>query len=174
MNYVIVVLGILLAAAGCLSIYDGYEIIQVERGWTEVIAGSTALTGGIVTIALWSILRRLQRLTDLYEAAVRPPAAPDVVPVEPRPIVSTPAMVEPRRLVATPATHEANATTRRDVPPQPFQPVDLDEVPQASPEPAYVPALEPAFAESVRRGRKPSHRRDAAARAAFSRRSFAR
>ena len=60
MSYVVFVLGILLTAAGGLSIYDGFDIIQLERGWTEVIAGTTAIAGGIMTMALGLILRRLE------------------------------------------------------------------------------------------------------------------
>jgi len=80
MNYIIFGLGSLLAAAGCLSIYAGYDIIEVERGWTEVISGTTALAGGIVTIALSTILWRLKVLCGLYEASTHnlpapPPAA---------------------------------------------------------------------------------------------------
>jgi hypothetical protein len=70
MNYVVFGLGLLLSAAGSLSIYAGYDIIQVERGWTEVIAGTTALSGGIVTISLGLILGRLQSLFRLFEAGL--------------------------------------------------------------------------------------------------------
>jgi hypothetical protein len=75
MNYIVLGLGILLAGAGCLSVFAGYDIIEVERGWTEVIAGATALSGGVVTIALSLILRRLKLLSDLY-ASMQPVQVP--------------------------------------------------------------------------------------------------
>ncbi len=81
MHYIIFGLGILLACAGCLSIYAGYDIVEIERGWTEVIAGTTLFTGGVVTIALGTILRRLKSLSDLYSAA-QPLTVPDSVSVK--------------------------------------------------------------------------------------------
>jgi len=62
MTYVPLVLGILLALAGCLSIISGYDIITIERGWTEVIAGTTAATGGVISICLWFVLRQIYHL----------------------------------------------------------------------------------------------------------------
>jgi hypothetical protein len=43
------------------------EPSRVERGWTSVIAGSTALSCGIVTIALGIILHRLSGLHSLLK-----------------------------------------------------------------------------------------------------------
>ncbi len=62
MTYLILALGALLALCGALAILAGYPVIQIERGWAGVIAGATALSCGIVTVALGLIL---QRLTDL-------------------------------------------------------------------------------------------------------------
>ncbi len=174
MPSIVLVLGVLLPAAGCLSLYDGYGIIQVERGWAEFIAGATALSGGIVTIALWSILRRLQRLTALYEAALKPAALQDAIAAVPlaEPLVTEPlaapsAATRPAERHPALAFVEANAITLHDVPPQPYVAADLhaaqptheelqpasEELPELYPEPAqepvYVPALEPAFAESI-------------------------
>ncbi len=83
MSYVVLALGVLLTAAGGLSIYEGSDIIQLERGWTEVIAGTTAVAGGVVTMALGLILRRLKILSDLYATAGQPLQAPSPVAVEP-------------------------------------------------------------------------------------------
>jgi hypothetical protein len=62
MSYLVLALGTLLALCGAFAISAGYGIIQVERGWAGVIAGATALSGGIVTIALGFILRSLSGL----------------------------------------------------------------------------------------------------------------
>lgn len=59
MAYLVLALGALLSVGGALSIFQGAGIVQVERGWTGVIAGATSLTGGIITIALGLILRAL-------------------------------------------------------------------------------------------------------------------
>jgi hypothetical protein len=62
MSYLVLALGALLALCGAFAISAGYGIIQVERGWAGVIAGATALSGGIVTIALAFILHSLSGL----------------------------------------------------------------------------------------------------------------
>ena len=67
MSYLVLALGTLLSLSGAFAIYAGYGIIQVERGWAGVIAGATALSGGIVTIALGFILHSLSGLHALLK-----------------------------------------------------------------------------------------------------------
>ncbi len=67
MSYVVLALGVLLSLCGAIAISESYGIIQVERGWAGVIAGATALSGGIVTIALGFILYRLSGLHALLK-----------------------------------------------------------------------------------------------------------
>ncbi|QBR72500.1 hypothetical protein CU048_15755 [Beijerinckiaceae bacterium] len=62
MSYLILGLGTLLSLGGAWVIIASYGIIQVERGWAGVIAGTMALSCGIVTIALALILHRLSGL----------------------------------------------------------------------------------------------------------------
>jgi len=113
MNYVVLGIGALLTAAGALSIYSGYDIIQVERGWTEVIAGTTAVSGGIITISLALILGRLQTLCSLYEASplrLADAHKPDVEPpltLSPFPLTASPDMAAPEPEGA-PLDHDAN------------------------------------------------------------------
>jgi hypothetical protein len=126
MSFVVFGLGALLALAGGLSIYDGYGIVQLERGWSEVIAGATALTGGIVTIALALILRRLQALCDLYRAFPRQFIAPDNAAVEP-------SMVPAIAVVAPPPLEQDDFGLKAEKPLQTF--------PQSAP--AARPAARP-------------------------------
>jgi hypothetical protein len=74
MSYTVFALGALLSLCGALAIHAGYGIIQVERGWAEVISGSIAFSCGIVTIALGCILYRLTSLQALLKA--KPSAFP--------------------------------------------------------------------------------------------------
>jgi hypothetical protein len=67
MKYVLLIFGIVLVIGGGLSIYTGYDIIEVERGWTSVIAGTTAATGGVIIIGLALVLRSLDRLRAALE-----------------------------------------------------------------------------------------------------------
>lgn len=81
MKYVLLIFGIALVFAGAVSIYSGYGIIEVERGWASVIAGATGLTGGIITISLAWILGSLDRLRAALET--RQPAEAFDLPVAP-------------------------------------------------------------------------------------------
>jgi hypothetical protein len=67
MSYLVFALGALLSLCGAFAVAAGYGIIQVERGWAGVIAGATALSGGIVTIALGFILHSLSGLHALLK-----------------------------------------------------------------------------------------------------------
>lgn len=68
MAYIVLALGAFLSIGGALSIFHGAGIVEIERGWTGVIAGATALTGGIVTIALGLILKTLLDLRPILAA----------------------------------------------------------------------------------------------------------
>jgi hypothetical protein len=68
MSYLVLGLGAFLWLCGTIAIYTGYGIIEVERGWASVIAGSMAFSCGIVTIALGLILHRLTRLHAILKA----------------------------------------------------------------------------------------------------------
>ena len=41
---------------------SGWDIIQVERGWSLFIAGATVLAGGSVVIALGQVVFRLDEI----------------------------------------------------------------------------------------------------------------
>src|SRR5262249_6072619 len=57
--YLVLAVGAILALGGAVALFTSYGIILVERGWAGVIAGTTALASGVVTIALGLILHRL-------------------------------------------------------------------------------------------------------------------
>ncbi len=62
MRWLIFALGVALALGGAASIVSGVPYIRIESGWTEVIAGTTALSGGIVTLGLGAVLSALRSL----------------------------------------------------------------------------------------------------------------
>jgi len=62
MSYLVYALGAFLSLCGAIAFYSGYGIIEVERGWAMVIAGSVAFSAGLVIIVLGLILRELSRL----------------------------------------------------------------------------------------------------------------
>ncbi|PNG26555.1 hypothetical protein [Methylocella silvestris] len=131
MSYVIFAAGLLLAVCGAASISFGYGIINVERGWASVIGGASALSGGLITMALAVIVHNLSRLRALIKAqgdgAVA--AAPAAV------------LEAPEELPAQPFARETPGTDSADADAAPAQSrVDEDHVTLVIPGPACAPA----------------------------------
>lgn len=76
MKYVLFAVGLLLIFVGSYSVYSGSAIIEVERGWSSVIAGTTATVGGVLIVGLAWLIRSIEQLrAQLNAAAVAPGAA---------------------------------------------------------------------------------------------------
>jgi len=67
MSFLVFVLGMLLSFGGAAALYSGYANVEVVRGWTAVIAGTTALSAGVMTISISFVLRCLTRLQSFLE-----------------------------------------------------------------------------------------------------------
>jgi len=74
MKYALFGLGMVLIVVGGYFLYSGSNIIEVERGWSSVIAGTTALTGGIITLGLAGVVQSLEELKRHLDGA---PARPE-------------------------------------------------------------------------------------------------
>ena len=68
MKYALFALGLLLLLIGAYSVYFGSGIIEVERGWSSVIAGTTAFVGGILIIGVAWIIKTLEQIGALLHA----------------------------------------------------------------------------------------------------------
>lgn len=68
---VVFAVGFVLAGVGFWWLWTGLDIVQVERGWSAVIGGSTMLSAGLVIIAISAVLVRLGDIA----AGFTPPAA---------------------------------------------------------------------------------------------------
>lgn len=68
-------LGLLLMLFGLYGMWAGWEQILIERGWSQFIAGATAVSGGAVTMALGRVVNLLGRLSAQLEEKAREPAA---------------------------------------------------------------------------------------------------
>lgn len=80
-------LGLVLFGGGLYAIYDGWPYLVLERGFTEVIIGSIAATGGLIMLSLAWVLKQIKTLrTELAEAAEARASTP--APIE----VVTPAV----------------------------------------------------------------------------------
>ncbi len=116
MNYIPLVLGLLLCIAGSISIISGYDIVTIERGWTEVIAGTTALTGGVIALSLWVVLRQLSALAKLYQGPSIAEHALDIFDVAAAPPADF-GFAHPANVAAeTPLTSALNPTPPLDTP----------------------------------------------------------
>ncbi|MGJ0393804.1 MAG: hypothetical protein ACR650_13855 [Methylocystis sp.] len=69
--------GFLLACGGVYAMWTGWDMILVERGWSLFIAGSVALSGGVVTLALGRVVAHLARLGVGREVGPVAPVAPN-------------------------------------------------------------------------------------------------
>ncbi len=171
MKYVLLTLAALLAILGGWSIYSGYPIIDLERGWASVISGTVALTGGIITLALAFVLASLDRLRqtliaqetctsvaaqpDLPAAPSPPPAMAPAAPLfgkreqEPRPFELL------RKPVVETAPPEEEPAA--DTPPMPFEeagPLEPSAPEPEMPEPKPFSRVASAFTSAATKARE--------------------
>jgi hypothetical protein len=82
--------GLALSVAGGGGMFQGWETIQLERGWSLFIGGAALLAGGAIVIALGQIIARLDALlaqriesadgASKAEATEAPPQTPEQAP----------------------------------------------------------------------------------------------
>jgi hypothetical protein len=104
-------LGLAFLIWGPLAMSEGWDKIQIERGWSLFIAGAVAASGGVVALALAAVLSRLDHAitmaspraaaapngrdwmekAEIAEAAEPPPAT---LPFRPRPVITEPIEVD--------------------------------------------------------------------------------
>jgi hypothetical protein len=113
-NAAVFALGVVLILGGAWGIAHGAGYTQLEWGWTSVISGTVAATGGVLALALGFVLHRLDALQiALLNAGARPAIAPaeevpSMLAEPPPPPVSEPAVAPmPLGLQSTPAAPPA-------------------------------------------------------------------
>jgi hypothetical protein len=74
-RWAVVAAGLALAIWGPTAMWQGWETIQIERGWSLFIAGAVAISGGIVTLALGAVLSRLDHAIRVSERQAEQEAA---------------------------------------------------------------------------------------------------
>ncbi len=81
MKYALLAVGLLLLFIGSYFVYSGVAIIEVERGWTSVIAGTTAAVGGVLVLGIAWVIRSLEQLHALLRTnATNAATAPGLQP----------------------------------------------------------------------------------------------
>lgn len=66
MTWLLLVLGLLLMALGSAFLYNGFGLIEIERGAAQTSAGASLLAGGVVTLGLSVILMQLQEALTIF------------------------------------------------------------------------------------------------------------
>jgi hypothetical protein len=112
MSIMLSLLGIVIAAVGIAAIGFGIPINEFTLGTTLIVAGVSALTGGLVLIGLAAVVAELRRLGEAVRAriAIRSEARPVEAPeVEPTPSTM---VVPPAPMVAVAARPPQTASPR--------------------------------------------------------------
>lgn len=100
---IFVLLGLALLGGGIAAIVDGWPYLVLERGFTQVIIGTVAATGGVILLALSRVLVELRRVkASLADIATLRPASP--------PADEAVAFAEKDRSEGVPAQADAQAT----------------------------------------------------------------
>ena len=79
MKYALLVLGLLLIVAGGSFFFASSHASDAGHGWASLIAGTTAVSGGIITLALAGVIKSLDDLNALLANAA---ALPQVATAE--------------------------------------------------------------------------------------------
>ena len=58
-------LGFVLFACGILAMISGWDIVQVERGWSLFLGGASLVAGGVVVVALGQVIARLDEIVTI-------------------------------------------------------------------------------------------------------------
>jgi hypothetical protein len=150
MSVTLLILGIVVAAAGIATIGFGSTISEFSLGTTSIIAGTTALTGGLILIGLSAVVTELGRVAEALRGRAMPrPAARPAEAAEPAgpaaPVIAAaaPAIAPPVAVAAAPA---APASARPPQPPPniPMAPRPRPEAPSREVRPAEQPYPAPA------------------------------
>jgi hypothetical protein len=148
------ILGIVVAAAGIATIGFGIPINEFSLGTTLIIAGTTALTGGLVLIGLSAVVTELARVAEGLKtrAAARPAAAKPADVQEPALIPTShtaqpPLPQAPPPVPVAPLPPAAVASPRQ--PQQPAPARQMPELPAAQARPAehYAAPVNPSAVE---------------------------
>src|SRR5262245_26528469 len=113
MSVILSLLGIVLAAVGIAAIGFGIPINEFTLGTTLIVAGVSALTGGLILIGLAAVVAELGRLAEAVRTriAARPAARPAEAPDAVEPAASTTAVL-PAPVVAVGARSPQTAFPR--------------------------------------------------------------
>jgi hypothetical protein len=112
MSFVLFVLGLVASAAGVLMVGFGIPINEFSLGNTLIMAGTTALAGGLIVLGLAVISRQLGKIADLLGRADRPVEIHEAAPAS--------------RMAPRPAPSPEPPARAPSFPERPFTPAPMD------------------------------------------------
>src|SRR5499425_804721 len=140
MSVILSLLGIAVAAAGVAAVGFGIPINEFTLGTTLIVAGVSALTGGLVLLGLAAVVAELGRLRETMRTrlAIRPTARSGEPPEFVQP------MTVPASLTTSAPTVRARPVQAHSAPPKPeaLQVPPVDAHVATGPSPAEVSATE--------------------------------
>lgn len=151
MKYALFVLGMILIVVGGYFLFSGSNIIEVERGWASVISGTTALTGGVITLGLAGIVKSLEDLRHHWETGIVRPGVGVGDEETPVPAVAPAEVPVARDFSPVPSKAEAISPFETEMAPEepPLPPApEIIPNPLPNPAPKERPRLTPQFNRS--------------------------
>ncbi len=155
-DWLALVLGLALALFGARWMWTGWDIVQAERGWASLIAGSVMLSGGLIVAMLaWTVMRlagapagRREAPAQIAEPVDQP--APSLAPARPK-MPAAPVLAGAGAIAATAA---AGAALAHEAPP-PAAPLEDEFKSELAPEgviepPPLPPVAPPTVGELLR------------------------
>jgi len=162
MSVILLILGIVVAAAGIAAVGFGIPINEFTLGTTLIITGTTALTGGLILIGLSAVVTELGRVAEGLKSraprgagAARAAEAQDPILQPPTQAATQPASqpmlppMAPAAPVIAPPSPAAVAAGMRAAPPPPSMPArPAPELPASQlRQPEYYPPPAPSAVE---------------------------
>jgi len=141
MSLILLILGIVVAAAGIATIGFGIPINEFSLGTTLIITGTTALTGGLILIGLSAVVTELGRVAEglRNRAAGRPAAAAREAQEPPLPQPAPAPVISP---LAPAAASSQRPPSQPAIPTRPLPEVAVRPARQVEPQPAGPSAVE--------------------------------
>jgi len=90
MGWLIIAIGVLASGLGAALAYSGLDYIQVERGWTAVLAGTSLLSAGLIVISLGVAVSKLSLIARVLAEAAQPIDMADTVLPDSAPLADEP------------------------------------------------------------------------------------
>jgi hypothetical protein len=139
-KWIVLAAGALMSVSGLWWLWDGLGIVQVERGWSAVIAGAVIFSAGAVLMGLSALIRQVESLA----SAMRAPASAGQLERESDLLEKTTATVPPPIAPVAPQSGQALDAQERDVLDRPEAHEPVEKTQDLRPQEMIPPVLRPA------------------------------